>query len=335
VEAYERLEAEWGRWAGYPAGNVVACASGSAAVLLALQGLRLPPGAEVVTGDFNMIAVPRAVSLAGLVPVFVDCDEDLLMNEEMAMKSYPYQGPARAVLFTHVYGRRCRMDRIARAAVHNCSPACLLIEDLSEAHGVKPHPSADAAAWSCYRNKVIAGSEGGVVAFKDPATAALARRLRCLGFEDGHDFRHTPGGWNHRLSNEHAAPIIDSLRQSPWNLQQRRRIEGWYEAHCPPEWRMPPRDSVWIYDVRVPGLTRERQGVVVRALNAAGVAARHSFLPMHLQEEYRGCRRVGGEVAERMSREVFYLPCAPGQVTEESAARAFDVIRRALAPENL
>jgi hypothetical protein len=35
-------------------------------------------------------------------------------------------------------------------------------------------------------------------------------------------------------------------------------------------------------------------------------------------------------VAERMSREVFYLPCAPDTVTEESAARAFDVIRRAL-----
>jgi perosamine synthetase len=332
VEAYERLEAEWGRWAGYPAGNVVACASGSAAVLLALQGLRLPPGAEVVTGDFNMIAVPRAISLAGLVPVFVDCGEDL--NPEPARIYEAVSRRTAAILAVHVYGRACDMDHVETAAVTGAGRVAV-VEDLSEAHGVIPHPSADAAAWSCYRNKVIAGSEGGVVAFKDPATAALARRLRCLGFEDGHDFRHTPGGWNHRLSNEHAAPIIDSLRQSPWNLQQRRRIEGWYEAHCPPEWRMPPRDSVWIYDVRVPGLTRERQGVVVRALNAAGVAARHSFLPMHLQEEYRGCRRVGGEVAERMSREVFYLPCAPGQVTEESAARAFDVIRRALAPENL
>lgn len=322
MEPYQTLEVEFGKWAHVE--NVVACASGSAALHLALEALQLPPGSEVVTADFNMIAVPRAITLASLVPVFVDCGDDLLMDPELVSEQ---PDSTRSLIAVHIYGRRCNMERLAETAQHL---DLVVIEDLAEAHGVPPHPETDAACWSFYRNKAIHGEEGGAVAFRDPQRADLAKRLRCLGFTELQDYMHVPRGWNHRLSNAHASLILDSLREADNNLRARRQIEGWYDAHCPDEWRMPKRDVVWIFDVRIPGITREDQRRIVQALNAAGIAARMGFLPMSEQPEFRNCRVVGSGNALRLSESVFYLPVSPGHTTEADCARAFEVIRRAL-----
>lgn len=328
LQPFERLEHEWARWMGYSPERVVACASGTASLHLALEAFRLPPGSEVIIGEFNMVAVPRAIAMAGLVPVFVDCDNRLCMDERLAGEAYVQK--THAILFTHIYGRRCSMENLIRASVYNCYPAPFLIEDLSEAHGIKPHPQTDAACWSCYRNKIVAGAEGGIVAFRNPALAAYARRLRSLGFDDAHTFQHCPRGVNARLSNVHAELILASLANVEANLAERRRIEAMYDECCPDEWRMPPRQTCWVYDLKIPGITREKQQAIVRTLNEAGIAARMSFAPMTRQEEFRQCRFVGLGMADLMSAQVFYLPCTPGTVTQESVRLAFDIIRKAM-----
>jgi dTDP-4-amino-4,6-dideoxygalactose transaminase len=209
---------------------------------------------------------------------------------------------------------------------------------LAEAHGVAPHPDTEAACWSFYRNKIVCGEEGGAASFnRDVANlAALARRLRCHGFTEEHDFWHSPGGHNYRLANSLAAIIIDSLRSSRPRLEARRRAEAAYDRLCPDAWRMPPRDAPWVYDLRVPGMTRARQDRVVRSLNEAGVGARHGFKPLSQQPEYRPLRRGTGPVADRASGEVIYLPINPGgspglpATTDERVETAFDVLRAAL-----
>lgn len=87
MQPFELLEREFADWNGLDPAGMVACASGSAALHLALEAMRLPPGSEVITSDFNMVAVPRAIVMAGLVPVFVDCDERLLMDMELLDKT--------------------------------------------------------------------------------------------------------------------------------------------------------------------------------------------------------------------------------------------------------
>lgn len=319
LEPYLALEVEFAEWAKVR--NVVGCASGSAALHLALEALCLPQGSEVITSDYNMIAVPRAITMAGLTPVFVDCGDDLLIDAEIVYKAISHR--TEAILVTHVYGRAVDM----RNFLPNHVP---IIEDLAEAHGVNPDPKTTAACWSFFRNKIIAGEEGGAVAFRDAGHAARARELRCLGFTSAHDFVHTPRGHNYRMSNAHARLILASLEGVEDSLRQRRTIEGWYEAHCPDEWKMPARTVVWCYDVRVPGMSREIQTTVVRTLNSQGVRARHSFWPMSLQEEYRHCRVIGNGVARKMAEEVFYLPVEPGTTTEETVAATFKTIKTTL-----
>lgn len=331
MQPFERLEHGFGEWAGVS--NVVACSSGTAALHLALESLHLPPGSEVITGDFNMIAVPRAITLAGLAPVFVDCRLDLNMDPLKVAEAVSPK--TKALLAVSIYGRRCDMNRL-----HNIAKRAGLkvVEDLAEAHGVPVHPDTDAACWSFYRNKIIAGEEGGAVAFKEKEAANMARSLRCLGFTEAHDFTHVPRGHNYRLANALASLILDSLKDVAPNIAARRQVEAEYDRRCPAEWRMPSRDAVWVYDLRIPGLTREAQDGLVKGLNDIGVQARHSFKPMSSQPEYRqdaAARRKKGRdmwdappgdtEAEKASREVLYLPVRP-DLTSEEMQRAFDAL---------
>lgn len=206
-----------------------------------------------------------------------------------------------------------------------------LVEDMAELHGYAPHPATDAACWSFYKNKVIAGEEGGAVAFRDVEHAELARSLRCLGFTDAHDYSHRPRGWNHRMSNLHAVPILESLTYFKVNTLRRRQIEAAYDTLCPTEWRMPPRQSVWVYDLQVPGMATEVQDRVVTALRQEGIAARHGFKPMTSQAEWLDLTaRQRHPNAYRASEEVIYLPCDPEMVDEGSVEQALEVIKRVI-----
>lgn len=323
LQPYEHLEQEFAAWAGVE--NVVAASSGTSALHLSLEALRLPLGSEVLCPEYTMIACPRAIVLAGLNPVFVDCGEDLLINPNLIEKAVTEK--TRAILVVHIYGRRADMKAVMMSAVKH---DLYVIEDLAEAHGVRPHPDTDAACFSFYRNKIIAGEEGGAVAFRCPEAAALAKSLRSLGFTADHDFLHIPRGCNYRMSNAHAALILDSLAEVDANLARRREIEGWYNARCPAEWKMPAREVCWVFDLRIPGLWRDKQTEIVRTLNKAGIAARHFFQPMTHQEEFRKCQVVGGANAAAAAREGIYLPVQPDFTTPDSCRRAFELIHQVL-----
>lgn len=313
---YQELEVKWAEFNDLDPAGMVACSSGTAALHLALEALRLPPGSEVITSDFNMIAVPRAITLAGLTPMFVDCREDLLIDPEWALPGFP-------TIVTHVYGRRVLVEHLA-------SPG-RIIEDLAEAHGIKPHDTTDAACWSFYKNKIVAGEEGGAVWFRDPENNKRARSLRSLGFTDAHDFNHIPRGHNYRLANSLANKILTSLSLYKDNYGGRRASEATYDAVCPAEWKMPPRDAPWVYDLRVRGdylpyTPPELQNKIVRTLREAGIEARHAFKPMSEQEEFKNCIKVGGGNATRLSHEVIYLPLLP-EVSPQEAQRIFGIVR--------
>lgn len=329
MEPFQRLEAKIGKWMGYEAQNVVACSSGTAALHLALESLQLPPASKVIVPDYCMIACARAVTLAGLEPVFVDCGDDLNIDANKVLPA-SFNHDVRAVLAVHTYGRRCDMDTIhGTARKFNLR----VIEDMAEIHGVKPHPETDAACWSFYKNKIVAGEEGGAVAFPDEGTnpsAKLARQLRSLGFTDTHDFYHVPRGHNYRMSNLHAAPILRVLTQTNMveAMRLRREIEGWYDECCPNEWKMPKRDVVWVYDFKLPEHDARGTWVdrVVRALNEAGIAARQGFKPMTEQREYASSKY--NRKAVEMGQRIAYMPVQPGVTTRDDCRRAFEVARQ-------
>lgn len=313
LEAYERLEYRLARWVGpygCPGQQMVACSSGTAALHLALEALGIPAGSEVICPDFTMVACPRAIAMALLRPVFVGCRRNMLMDLEDVRQARC--GQTSAIMAVHIYGRRCDMERLNDWV----STGIAVIEDMAEAHGIQPHLRTDAACWSFYKNKIVAGEEGGAVYFKDPRVASKARKLRSLGFTDAHDFTHIPGGHNYRLANCLAEKVMGSLDMFSSNLIARRNMESEYMRYLPKEWAMPERQVPWVFDIRIPSITYTEQDAIVKTLQGVGVPARHAFKPMHAQTEFRNSRVVGnvGEVLAA-SREVIYLPLTPHQMS--------------------
>lgn len=330
-QPYEQLEELFGEWVGSP--YTVACNSGTSALHLALESFRFPKGSEVIVPEFTFVACARAVRMAGLVPVFVDCKDDLTINPELIRQAITDNTVA--IMPAHIYGRLCDMATIWRM-IDNCwmdtGKTLIVIEDRAEAHGAPSYLRAPhAACYSFYRNKIIAGEEGGMIVYRDDcqgqkhwqslAPYDLAKRLRSMGMCEAHNFDHYPRGINARLANALAIPIIESLSKVSENLRDRRIVEEWYGREIPDKWRMPPRNVPWVYDLRIPLMNSTQQGRIVDQLNRHGVAARYAFLPMSDQREFRKYRHhwlpnERPDLAHRSkafwaSQEVIYLPITP------------------------
>lgn len=331
MQSYERLECEFGKWADV--GNTVACNSGTSALHLALEALEILQGSEVICPTLTMVACPISIVMAGLTPVFVDCTNDLNIDVELIEDAITDK--TKAIMAVHIYGRPCNME-----AIHELASKYQLyvIEDLAECHGLRPHDRTHVACWSFYRNKIIAGEEGGICTFHSPLAADIAKMLRSLGFTDAHDYTHIPRGHNYRLANCLADKILNSLRNYRENVIERNAIVEAYDKTCPNRWKMPHRYANWVYDLRIPGLTREQQNLVVAKLREVGVEARHAFKPMHTLGQFKQCLYYSGycdkisgnyaykNLADVVSREVIYLPIVPGVLPEDIAKLAFTTI---------
>lgn len=312
-ELYEQAEELLGEFL-CPGMYPVICSSGSMALYLALAALQqttLSRRKLVAIPDLSMIAIPRAVAMAGMEVKTIECGYDLNLDPYRLNYANSFFG----IICVHTYGRLCDMeavDRVFRPQTH------CVIEDLAEAHGVKPHHATNAACFSFYRNKIIAGEEGGLVAFRSKNAADRAKLLRSHGFTDKHDFQHIPGGVNARCSNAHAKLIIDSLNRYVENVKRRWEIIAQY-ADLLPQFKRPRGEQVapWVYDIDL----REFNfpvDTVVEKLRERGVQARHCFKPVSQQAEFfeasvrESERRFNGGW-----QRIFYLPVDPSMRDED------------------
>lgn len=347
MERYELLEQGWAHFNDLDPAGMVACSSGTAALVLAFEALELQRGSQVIMSDYNMVACPRAAVIAGLQPVFVDCESHRLLIDSASLSKnigdrYDWEthdpwgkgGKVSACLVTQVYGREVEPYGVRKPTE---SLGIKIVEDLAEAHGIKPSYNANAACWSFYKNKVVAGEEGGCVWFRNPLRAKLARKLRCLGFTSDHDYTHVPRGHNYRLANCLADKILVSLADYHDNLAKRRDLEQLHNERCPEEWRMPERQVPWVQDLRIPGMAKIEQDVLVQTLRKEGIQARHGFKPMTSQKEFDDGKpyHVTNPIAYKAATEVIYLPLDPHlwYYRQDHVRGCWETIQRTLDPK--
>jgi len=318
MQAFEQLEKEFGEFIGNP--NTVAVSSGTAALHIACEVARTKI-TDDVTGEvkpsiavpeYTMVACARAAAMADLDIHFVDCNDGLQMNMDLV----PDQ--MHIVMAVHIYGNLCDV-----AALHRKPYKPLVIEDMAEVHGAKPHPDTFAACWSFYKNKTIHGEEGGMIAFKNPQDVRLAKQLRTLGFDDNHDYFHVPRGVNARMSNAHAELILPSLRNFTANSVQKLTRTGEYILSVPYRWQMPMCYYPWIYPIRIKSMSRFQQRELVLRLNEKGIAARQGFKSMKLQAEFDDGTADCITNAMRLQHEIIYLPLSE-TMTRDDVARICD-----------
>ena len=140
----------------------IGCNSGTDALILALRGLGIGPGDEVITASFSFFATAEAISAVGAKPVFVDVEDDtyLIALDRIEAAITP---ATRALLPVHLFGRPVDMERLCGiAAAHEL----LVIEDCAQATGAhwagKPLGSwGDAGCFSFFPTKNLGGAGDG------------------------------------------------------------------------------------------------------------------------------------------------------------------------------
>jgi len=150
-------------------GHAIALMNGTVALDLALRGLGIGPGDEVIVTPRTFIASVSCVINAGAVPVFADVDADS-GNISAATIAPVLTQRTRAILCVHLAGWPCDMTAIMDlAAAHSL----LVIEDCAQAHGARHRGQnvgtfGNINCWSFCQDKIMTtGGEGGMVATND------------------------------------------------------------------------------------------------------------------------------------------------------------------------
>jgi dTDP-4-amino-4,6-dideoxygalactose transaminase len=314
--------------------HVLAVASGTAAMHLALLGLGVGPGDEVITSPITWPATANVIEHCGARPVFCDVRPgDLSIDSELVPGLVTER--TKAILPVHLAGQPCDLDPLLALGVPVVEDAAHAFESVYR--GRKVGSISDAACFSLYATKNVAAGEGGLVATSDGALAERIRAMRLTRRGDGSRYDQVTPGFKANLSDVLAAIALVQLDRLGEHARARERQFALYDEGLdglegiePLE--RDPRDvhARHLYIVRIrpegAGGTRDEYQ---RALGEELIATSIHFLPVHRLTWFR--ERYPGQpplpVAEQAGEEVLSLPLSPAHA-DEDIADAIDAVRR-------
>jgi dTDP-4-amino-4,6-dideoxygalactose transaminase len=191
--------------------------SGTAALHLALAGVGVAPGDEVIVPAYTFVASATAVLHHNAIPVFVDVDLDTLCLDAN-MVAAAVTPRTRAVVVVHLNGQPAAMAEICAVARRY---GLAVVEDACQAHGASVGGRAvgtlgDAAAFSLNKSKSLPAGEGGIFVTNDDAVFESARRLAKFGEiyddEGARTYEAFGMGWMYRATEFTAALARSRLR---------------------------------------------------------------------------------------------------------------------------
>jgi dTDP-4-amino-4,6-dideoxygalactose transaminase len=304
--------------------HVLALASGTAALHLALVALGIGPGDEVVTTPITWPATANVVVHTGAKPVFVDVRDDDL-NIDPARVAEAVTPRTKAILPVHLAGQPCDLDPIQALGVPVVEDAAHAAE--SRYRGRKIGGLSDVTCFSLYATKNIAAGEGGLLATNRLDVAETIRGLRLMRRGDGSRYDIAVPGYKANLSDVLASIALVQLDKVERHRTIRERQFALYDEAVADLAGIQPlardgRDThaLHLYVVRIDadraGATRDDYQ---RALADENIATSIHFLPVHRLSWYRDRfpEQPPLPVAERAGDEVLSLPLSPAHSDDD------------------
>lgn len=309
----ERFEKEWADYTG--AKYAIGVGSGLDALSLALQGLRIGPGDEVIVPSFTFVATWLAVSQSGAEPIPVDCDVRSF-NIDADLIESAITKRTRAIIPVHLFGQPADLTQINEIARHY---NLLVIEDAAQAHGaelegVKIGGHGNTACWSFYPAKNL-GAMGDAGAITTDCEQLRDSLLTLRNYGSNEKYYHVEFGRNSRMDEIQAAILRQKLKTLDLANSVRQEIANFYSSHLDlSKVKIPEipscKKSAWHQFVVLSSSRDELK----EHLQSKGIPTLvHYPIPPHQQEIYQGKfnKNQSLERAEFLKSHVLSLPIDP------------------------
>ena len=308
--------------------HVIPCANGTDALQIAMMGLGLKPGDEVITADFTFAATVEVIALLGLTPVLVDVDPEYFNIDIDAIKK-AITPKTKAIVPVHLFGQCANMDAIMEIAkAHNL----FVIEDNAQAIGAtytasngskaKAGTIGHVASTSFFPSKNLGCyGDGGAIFTNDDDLAHTIRGIVNHGMYKR--YHHDVVGVNSRLDSIQAAVLDAKLPHLDNYNRARQNAARTYNAAFKnqPNIETPKAgngceticdncDCHVFHQYTLKLKNADRDGLVAH-LNAKGIPCGVYYpIPLHKQKAYQDERYNDEDfqVTNQLSKEVISLP---------------------------
>lgn len=322
----------------------MALPSATSAIHLALAGLGVGPGDEVIVPDATWIATSAPISYVGATPVFADIEERSWCLSPASLRAC-ITPKTRAVIVVNLYGGMPDMDTVLAITEQH---GLHVIEDAAESIGAeyrrrRAGSFGDASVFSFHGSKTLTTGEGGMLLTDDEALYQRALILRDHGRVPGpKQFWNQEVGFKYRMSSLQAALGLAQLERVTELVERKRTIFGWYREEFDGVKGVTLNyagpmvlNAYWMVTAVIApelGITKEE---MMAALDAQGITTRPFFYPLSSLPAYAGTREAA---AARERNRVSYSVAARGinlpsalNLTREQVAYVGDRFRRVLA----
>jgi len=291
---------------------VVSVCNGTAALHLASRVL-LNVGDMVVTTPNSFLSTSNSVLYVGAKPVFVDIEENGLINLDLAENELKKR-KIKAVYLVTFSGLPFNNEKL---------------KYLKEKYGVKilldnahyfgkDSGICDIATYSFHPVKHITTFEGGAVATNDKKTYQKLLRLRNHGMVKDNsmypwEYKMVDLGYNYRLSDVACALGLSQLEKIDMFLEKRRQIAKYYHDNLPekvkPLYPYNKKSSYHLFVVRYPFKSFDEKAEFFIKMRQKGIGLQYHYIPINRQPYYvkKGYFKKFPEM-ERYYKEAFSLP---------------------------
>jgi dTDP-4-amino-4,6-dideoxygalactose transaminase len=301
--------------------HVIPCANGTDALQIAMMGLGLQPGDEVITADFTFAATVEVIALLQLTPVLVDVDlHNMNISIEAIKKAITPK--TKAIVPVHLFGRAANMEAIMRVAQeHNL----YVIEDNAQAIGAncrfsdgtkkKAGTIGHVGATSFFPSKNLGCyGDGGAIFTNDDALAHTLRGIVNHGMYVR--YHHDVVGVNSRLDSIQAAvlnaklPLLDQYNAARQNAARTysKAFEGHANIIAPSICDICDCHVFHQYTLRI--INADRDGLMQHLLDQGIPCAIYYPIPLHSQKAYADARYQEADfpITNQLVKEVLSLP---------------------------
>jgi dTDP-4-amino-4,6-dideoxygalactose transaminase len=348
----QRFEADFNAFLGEPGLHAIAVNSATAGLHLALEGLGIGPGDEVITTTHTFTATAEVVRYLGADVRLVDIDPATLNIDPAAVEA-AITPATRAILPVHYAGLAADMPALLDIARRH---GVKVVEDAAHAlpttcgGGLVGTLDSDATVFSFYANKTITTGEGGMLVTRDAALAKRARVMRLHGMNRDAFDRYTAKvpswyyevvapGFKYNLTDIAAALGLQQLKKARAFQQRREQLAAMYDAaFADLPLRLPPRpragdQHAWhLYVLRLAdgaGIERDR---FIERLFDAGIGCSVHYIPLHLHPYWRERYALQpGQFpqSQRAYERMFSLPIYT-RLSDADVQRVVDAVRAIL-----